>query len=361
MGAINEQFASDLKEREKLFAEAELLQLKISDLNQEEKAPKKEPKKEPKKTTTTRTLTGATDTATAEDAERLRKAHESILGGLKDEVFQLDLRARLVGKNVKEAAELFAMEQAINDAIREGIDLEKINEKTGKTKREEIEELAVTIGETAQVLRETLDADRLLEGISDDITGPFKDALKEGELSFKSFAKTLVNVAERLRSRLVDEIFKDIEDALIKALRGGDSGGGGILGTLLSIGGSALGSLAGSGSGAFAGSAGSSNFSGGGGSVTGTSPFDSFAHGGSFTVGCSPGIDNNLVAFNASRGERVEITPAGQSAGGGDTIIHQTIDARGAVEGVPAQIQRALDANNRQLPGIIRDAQRRSK
>lgn len=44
-------------------------------------------------------------------------------------------------------------------------------------------------------------------------------------------------------------------------------------------------------------------------------PMPSFATGGSFTVGGDGGTDNNLVAFNASRGERVDVlTPAQQSA-----------------------------------------------
>jgi hypothetical protein len=38
-----------------------------------------------------------------------------------------------------------------------------------------------------------------------------------------------------------------------------------------------------------------------------------FQHGGSFTVGGMPGIDQNLVAFRATRGERVTITPASQT------------------------------------------------
>ena len=60
---------------------------------------------------------------------------------------------------------------------------------------------------------------------------------------------------------------------------------------------------------------------------------------------------------------RVPGSGAGRRGGAGATVIniHQTIDARGAVEGVPAQIQRALEANNRRLPNIIRDAQMRSK
>ncbi len=66
-----------------------------------------------------------------------------------------------------------------------------------------------------------------------------------------------------------------------------------------------------------------------------------FAHGGSFTVGGSPGVDNNLVAFKASRGERVDITPAGQSGqqGGGNTFY---IDASGADQAAIARLETGL-------------------
>jgi hypothetical protein len=40
-----------------------------------------------------------------------------------------------------------------------------------------------------------------------------------------------------------------------------------------------------------------------------------FQHGGSFTVGGQPGPDQNLVAFRATQGEQVTVTPQG----GGDT------------------------------------------
>ncbi len=65
-----------------------------------------------------------------------------------------------------------------------------------------------------------------------------------------------------------------------------------------------------------------------------------FAHGGSFTVGGSPGIDNNLVAFKASRGERVDITPAGQSSGGGGNTFY--IDASGADPAAIARLESVL-------------------
>ena len=48
------------------------------------------------------------------------------------------------------------------------------------------------------------------------------------------------------------------------------------------------------------------------------------SHGGSFTVGGRGGTDNNLVQFNASRGERVSVTPPGQSGGPVIQVINNT-------------------------------------
>ena len=72
-------------------------------------------------------------------------------------------------------------------------------------------------------------------------------------------------------------------------------------------------------------SAAASLFAGGGGggagfagnTGTGFQPgsFGGFAHGGGFTVGGRGGTDRNLVAFNASRGERVTINKPGASSG----------------------------------------------
>lgn len=45
-----------------------------------------------------------------------------------------------------------------------------------------------------------------------------------------------------------------------------------------------------------------------------------FATGGSFEVGGQPGIDKNLIQFNATKGEMVNITKPGQSGGNGVTI-----------------------------------------
>ena len=66
-----------------------------------------------------------------------------------------------------------------------------------------------------------------------------------------------------------------------------------------------------------------------------------FAHGGSFMVPGSGGPDSQRINFNATPGERVTVeTPAQQSRGrGGDIVIHQSFDFRGADSGVFAQAQ----------------------
>ncbi|MGF7161289.1 ribosomal protein L12E/L44/L45/RPP1/RPP2 [Rhodoligotrophos appendicifer] len=59
----------------------------------------------------------------------------------------------------------------------------------------------------------------------------------------------------------------------------------------------------------------------------------SFAHGGSFKVGGAGGIDNNRVMMDLTRGERVDITPAGQDRGGeGKEIVIQMAPQRRAYD-----------------------------
>ena len=233
---------------------------------------------------------------------------KDITTNLKEEAIFLKNRIALVGLNTKEATEFVAITEAMNDAVRVGLEL-------SPEELENIKKSAAALGEAAEELRIKFEQDNAFQGIADDITGPFKDALRDGELSFKSFAKTLLDVGRRLLARLMDEVFRPLEDAILEALRGASSGksGGGIGGAIASA---VLG--------AFGGAAGGTKSGGDATKAGGASPFASFAHGGSFTVGGSPGIDNNLVAFNASRGERVDITPQGKSSG--DGVVVQIIN-----------------------------------
>ncbi|NPD21428.1 phage tail tape measure protein [Alterinioella nitratireducens] len=86
----------------------------------------------------------------------------------------------------------------------------------------------------ADVARQSWDAARaavertqeIARGLADDITGPIKEALKSGELSWQTFASAISGIAQNLANRLIDNAFKPIEDALFRAFSGAGSGGG---------------------------------------------------------------------------------------------------------------------------------------
>lgn len=102
--------------------------------------------------------------------------------------------------------------------------------------------------------------------------------------------------------------------------------------------------------------------------------FPGYANGGSFEVGGRGGTDANMVAFKATRGERVDITPAGAAArgggmagrgqGGGSSVLHvqlsKDLEARWLrkAEGQSMQISSATLGNYRdqQMAGDVRAA-----
>lgn len=68
-----------------------------------------------------------------------------------------------------------------------------------------------------------------------------------------------------------------------------------------------------------------------GGLLAGIGKLFGFANGGSFEVGGRGGTDNNIVAFRASRGERVTVqTPNQQRQGGGAVVFNNSYDFRGS-------------------------------
>lgn len=76
------------------------------------------------------------------------------------------------------------------------------------------------------------------------ILDPLRDALHTGELSWQSFADSIVGIANRMTDRIIDESLNRLEDALLDALFGSSNGGGGLLGALAgAFGGAAGGSF----------------------------------------------------------------------------------------------------------------------
>lgn len=89
-----------------------------------------------------------------------------------------------------------------------------------------------------------------------------------------------------------------------------------------------------------------------------------FATGGSFTVGGMGGIDSQLVAFRATPGENVSISPPGRSGGGGGFMFAPVynIDARGAdAERIMAVLPPLLKQTEERTVARVLDLQRRGR
>ena len=107
----------------------------------------------------------------------------------------------------------------------------------------------------ADIARQSWDAARtavertqeIAKGLAQDITGPIKEALKSGELSWQSFAGAVSGIARNLATRLIDQAFKPIEDALFRAFSGAGKTPGGAGGGLFGWITSAIGGLFGGG------------------------------------------------------------------------------------------------------------------
>jgi TP901 family phage tail tape measure protein/lambda family phage tail tape measure protein len=131
---------------------------------------------------------------------------------------------------------------------------------------------------------------RAIDGMTDGLT----DFIMTGDLAKLNFTDLANSIVADITRMIIKQY---ILNAVMAAM------GGGTTGTSLGSGSGGLGALAGA--------------------------LFGFKDGGSFTVGGSAGTDQNLVAFKATRGERVTVTKPGDSAGGTNITmnIHGVTDA----------------------------------
>lgn len=169
----------------------------------------------------------------------------------------------------------------------------------------------------------------VMEGMGAQITGELKSALMTGELSWRSFGESVLSIGMNLQSRLLDKVFKPLEDALSNyldnlttGLSAGAAGGGG-LGGLLSTGLSFLGGLFGAADGAAFTRGGVAAFAGGG-VVTSPTPF-SFGAGQLGVMG-EAGAE---AIMPLKRGPDGKLGVAAAGSGGDRYELH--------IHGVPAQ------------------------
>lgn len=138
--------------------------------------------------------------------------------------------------------------------------------------------------------------------------------------AFDRMMEGTFRLKDAIKSLLAD-LAKLLANSAFRALIGGGSGGGGLIGAI-------LGSLPG------------------------------FATGGSFRVGGAGGVDSQLVAFRATPGEQVDVRTPGQMAagGGGADTVNVNVNVSGArgnmeiQEMVAAGVRQGLMTYDRALP-----------
>lgn len=192
--------------------------------------------------------------------------------------------------------------------------------------------------------------------------------LDKGLITWEDYGRAVENAQEKA-SRQIQKANKDIidssdfawkrvGDSIEDFVRRGEFNLNSLKDFALQVLGQIAGQMLGGGSGGFSFG---NIFSGGGqvdlgiGSAIGSaiSGLFGFAKGGSFTVGGRGGTDQNLVAFRATKGERVEVTtPAQQQNGNGVTVVYN-IDASNSESGVEEKIRNVL---NEETPRIIMTA-----
>lgn len=207
---------------------------------------------------------------------------------------------------------------------------------------------------------------------TDAFKSAYDDILRTGKFSVREYVQFLLTeFARKEIFATIDAIGDRIADAMNPRSSSGGKSKSGWLSTILDIGAGLLGSF-GSGTGSIGkGISAASNrellrnlppivnpIS------EGSMALQRFQHGGEFSVGGAGGTDSQLVAFRASPGERVSVTPSGadQENGGAPSItINNNIDARGATADAMAMMPEILRRNNAQLETKIIEGLRRRK
>lgn len=157
---------------------------------------------------------------------------QDIVDRAQRDIEALQLQIDLIGKTGREVAELRAKQRLLNEAKRKGLDIDKVQTKTGETLREEIKRQAEEIGNlTAQYEEAKAKADFFKQS-QDTLTDGLIDAIVEG--------KNLGGVLEDLAKQFAKAA---LQAALFNTgpLSSGSSGGGLLGGVIAPVVGGLLG------------------------------------------------------------------------------------------------------------------------
>lgn len=214
----------------------------------------------------------ADDDTRVKTIDGVTRAIENQIGALSEQALAFELSGGALAENI-------ALNRAANTLRREGIELTA-------DESDLINQFAADLRDQADALIATAEAHRTAAEAAAEHN-------RKMERLSDSFADAIVNITDAASA--LDALQRILTRFLSQQAR---SGFGDLFGKLLG--------------------AGASLFSGGGGFQAPTgAPLSAgpFGHGGSFTVGGRGGTDRNLVAFNASRGERVRIDKPGAASG----------------------------------------------
>ena len=155
-------------------------------------------------------------------------------------------------------------------------------------------------------LQEVNEFKDILEDGFRDLGSTITDVIRTGEGAFEGFVKVLNRTLEAILDLIIQLIIiNPLLNAMDRGNRPTDIGG---LTDIVTGAAGFIGGLFGGGSGSGVGALALSD--------------PGFAHGGGFTVGGAGGIDDTLVKFRATRGEKVEVTPAGEGSNENMTVIN---------------------------------------
>lgn len=255
----------------------------------------------------------------AREMERLRQAYDGIVASGEEFIAHQQMEQQALGMTEEAANRMRIEHELFNRALQAGIEL---TPQQAEELRRLAGEMAGAEERTATMTERFREMEERIAFANETATGfftSFRDQLIEGA--------SIWDALKSAATRALDAIMQKMDEMMQKqgGLFGGGSGGGGggifgsILNGVLGIGSAAFGGF-GAGSFQTAGGFGAQNIAvassaanaAGGGLFTpsGSVALPSFHTGGEFEVGGRGGIDQNLVSFWASRGERVRVTPA---------------------------------------------------
>lgn len=268
--------------------------------------------------------------------------YAEIVAGANRRIETLKAEQAALGMTEEAAAILKYQTDLLNDATQKKIDLDVIDVATGKTRRQTLEELGAEMGRIEAQTKRNAEAMEFAKSATRGFFQDMKQGLIEGKSLWESFGNAVTNVLNKILDKM-------LETGVEGLFNGG--GGGNLLSSLLSFGGSGgapipggIGPSQGT-NGIFSSIAGAFGFAKGGAFtnsvVNGTTPF-AFAGGGAFGVMGEAGPEAVMPLHRGPDGS-LGVKMAGGGGGGTAVIININNNSNSQVSTQQRQTSNGLE------------------